>query len=158
MWVEEKGRGKGNIGETGAQGAVNENKFVVVSCATSELTAVGGPFSQWGRHLTAMLAFFNVYYIVIIISIKSTIDVDKLSNNMFNSHHRLSIQIPDQEEQQSLRKALRHKDSGGTHLPKNLSAAIKQFIVVVLFSQFSPTRISGFDLWAKGWPMHFWHL
>ena len=46
MWVEEKGRGKGNIGETGAQGAVNENKFVVVSCATSELTAVGDPFSQ----------------------------------------------------------------------------------------------------------------
>ena len=51
---------------------------------------------------------------------------------MFTPHHRLSIQTPDQEEQQSLRKALRHKDSGGTHLPKNLSAAIKQFIVVVL--------------------------
>ena len=26
LWVEEKGQGKGNIGETGAQGAVNENK------------------------------------------------------------------------------------------------------------------------------------
>ena len=60
---------------------------------------------------------------------------------MFNSHHRLSIQIPDQEEQQSLRKALRHKDSGGTHLPKNLSAAIKQFIVVYCFNFASFAKI-----------------
>ena len=95
------------------------SKFIVGSAATSELTTVGGPFSQWERHLTAILANFNVFYVIITL-IKSTIDVDRLNNNKINSHHRLSIQTPDQEEQQSLRKVLRHRDSGGTHLPKNL--------------------------------------
>ena len=39
-----------------------ESMFVVGSAATSELTTVGDPFSQWERHLTAILANFNQWF------------------------------------------------------------------------------------------------